>query len=53
MGTDSEESSEYDSENGYDEHFFDDSDMDTYTASPVPNSGGILILHLCFLEAIK
>ncbi|KAL5098734.1 hypothetical protein RYX36_003061 [Vicia faba] len=42
VGTDSEESSEYDSENGYDEHFFDDSDMDTYTASPVPNSGVVI-----------
>ncbi|CAK8539271.1 unnamed protein product [Lathyrus sativus] len=42
VGTDSEESSEYDSENGYDEHFFDDSDNDTYTASPVPNSGVVI-----------
>lgn len=53
MGTGSEESSEYDSENGYDDHFFDDSDMEMYTSSPVRSSGGILILSWCSLEAIK
>jgi FK506-binding nuclear protein len=46
VGTDSEESSEYDSENGYDDHFFDDSDMEMYTSSPVRNSGGIVILSV-------
>jgi len=53
VGTGSEESSEYDSENGYDDHFFDDSDMEMYTSSPVRSSGGILILSSCSLEAIK
>ncbi|XP_045814544.1 peptidyl-prolyl cis-trans isomerase FKBP53 [Trifolium pratense] len=42
VGTDSEESSEYDSENGYDDHFFDDSDMEMYPSSPVPNSGVVI-----------
>lgn len=52
VGTGTEESSEYDSEDGYDDHFFDDSDNDMYPSSPVPNSGGILILSHCFLEFI-
>jgi FK506-binding nuclear protein len=53
VGTGSEESSEFDSENGYDDHFFDDSDMEMYTSSPVRSSGGILFVSSCFLEAIK
>lgn len=42
VGTGSEESSEYDSENGYDDHFFDDSDMEMYTSSPVRSSGVVI-----------
>lgn len=52
MGTETEESSEYDSEDGYADGFIDDSDIDMYPSSPVPNSGGILIILLNFLEAI-
>lgn len=42
VGTGTEESSEYDSEDGYDDHFFDDSDNDMYPSSPVPNSGVVI-----------
>ncbi|KAJ1391258.1 Nucleoplasmin core domain superfamily [Sesbania bispinosa] len=42
VGTDSEESSEYDSEDGYADDFIDDSDIDLYPSSPVPNSGVII-----------
>lgn len=42
VGTGSEESSEFDSENGYDDHFFDDSDMEMYTSSPVRSSGVVI-----------
>lgn len=43
-GTDTTESSEYDSEDEYDNDFIVDSDVDIYQSSPVPNSGGIFIL---------
>lgn len=43
-GTDTDESSEYDSEDDYDDGFIVDSDVDMYQSSPVPNSGGIFIL---------
>ncbi|KAG5123038.1 hypothetical protein JHK82_029775 [Glycine max] len=41
-GTESEESSEYDSEDGYADDFIVDSDTDMYPSSPVPNSGVVI-----------
>lgn len=42
--TNSDESSEFDSEDGYEDEddFIDDSDLDMYNPSHVPNSGGRL-----------
>jgi len=42
-GTESDESSDYDSEDGYDDGFIVDSDVDMYP-SPVRNSGGIFVV---------
>jgi hypothetical protein len=42
--TETEDSSEFDSEGDYDEDFIDDSDLEIYPTSPIPNSGGILRL---------
>ncbi|KHN34156.1 Peptidyl-prolyl cis-trans isomerase FKBP53 [Glycine soja] len=41
-GTESEESSEYDSEDGYADDFIVDSDTDMYPSSPIPNSGVVI-----------
>ncbi|TKY71070.1 Peptidyl-prolyl cis-trans isomerase FKBP53 [Spatholobus suberectus] len=41
-GTETEESSEYDSEDEYADDFIDDSDVDMYPSSPVPNSGVVI-----------
>ncbi|XP_014519376.1 peptidyl-prolyl cis-trans isomerase FKBP53 [Vigna radiata var. radiata] len=41
-GTDTTESSEYDSEDEYDNDFIVDSDVDIYQSSPVPNSGVVI-----------
>lgn len=40
--TETEDSSEFDSEADYDQDFIDDSDIEVYPPSPIPNSGGIL-----------
>ncbi|XP_027361694.1 peptidyl-prolyl cis-trans isomerase FKBP53 [Abrus precatorius] len=41
-GTESEESSEFDSEDEFADDFIDDSDIDMYPSSPVPNSGVVI-----------
>lgn len=51
-GTETEESSEYDTEDEYADDFIDDSDIDMYPSS-TPNSGGILTILLIFLEVIR
>ena len=43
-GTESDDSSDYGSEDGYDDGFIVDSDIDMYHSSPVPNSGGIFVI---------
>ena len=52
-GTESEESSEYDSEDGYANDFIVDSDTDMYLSLSVSNSGGIFVLLSTFLVARK
>lgn len=41
-GTESDDSSDYGSEDGYDDGFIVDSDIDMYHSSPVPNSGVVI-----------
>ncbi|CAJ1926965.1 unnamed protein product [Sphenostylis stenocarpa] len=41
-GTETDESSEYDSEDGYGDDFIVDSDIDMYPSSAVPNSGVVI-----------
>ncbi|XP_059452794.1 peptidyl-prolyl cis-trans isomerase FKBP53 [Corylus avellana] len=40
--TETEDSSEFDSEGDYDEDFIDDSDIEVYPPSPIPNSGVVI-----------
>ncbi|KAK9293158.1 hypothetical protein L1049_021145 [Liquidambar formosana] len=40
--TETEESTDYDTEDGYDDDFIDDNDMEMFPPSPVPNSGVVI-----------